>query len=44
MDSIIQAGLMLMGLGLAGVFLVLGLFWASIALLRALLPVKEDVQ
>ena len=42
MSNVMQAGFILMGMGLAGVFLVLGLLWASIALLKTLLPVKED--
>ena len=42
MGDLLKAGLMLMGMGLAGVFVVLGLFWGAIALLRVLLPVKED--
>jgi len=40
--NVFQAGLELMGLGLAGVFIVLGIFWVAIAALTKLLPVKED--
>jgi|GEM_PF-2447777 len=40
--DVIKAGLTLMGLGMGGVFLVLGLFWGSIAVLRFLLPGKAD--
>jgi len=42
MSNVMQAGLLLMGMGLAGVFLVLGLLWASIELLKKLLPVREE--
>jgi len=42
MGTLMQAGLAMMGLGLAGVFMVLGLLWGAIALLRVLFPVKEE--
>jgi len=42
MSDVMQAGLLLMGMGLAGVFMVLGLLWLSIALLKRFLPSKED--
>jgi len=40
--NVFQLGLQLMGMGLAGVFLVLGIFWASIAALMKFLPDKPE--